>query len=221
MKKVILNLDILKEENIIAKKNRKYFSQNRIFVVNLMGSPGCGKTTLIEEIIKKIKDKLKIAVIEGDIATVKDARRISKLKIPVVQINTEKVGNACHLNAGMIRKAIESLKSKKIDILIIENIGNLVCPAEFDLGENLRIVMTSVTEGDDKVAKYPPMFANCDIVIISKIDLIKYSKYNLKQVEKDIRRINPKAVLLKITTKRKNTINSLIEILMREKGYAD
>lgn len=206
MKIIKLSSNILEENNLIAEENRKFFNKNNILAVNIMGTPGCGKTTLIEEIIKRLKYKLKIAVIEGDIATLKDARRIKELKVPVVQINTDKIGNACHLNSKMIKSALKSFNAKKIDLLIIENIGNLVCPAEFDLGENLKIVMTSISEGDDKIAKYPPMFANSDIIIINKLDIVPYFNYNFRTVEKDIKRINPKAKVFKISAKTQEVV---------------
>ncbi|MFH1613278.1 MAG: hydrogenase nickel incorporation protein HypB [bacterium] len=213
MEKIILSKNILEVNEKDAKKNRKLFKDKNIFVINIMGSPGCGKTTILESLIKLMKKTFKIAVIEGDLSTDKDACRIKKIGIPVVQINTDNIGNACHLNSRMISLAFKSLKQSNIDILFIENIGNLVCPAEFDLGENLRISITSISEGDDKVSKYPPIFYNSDMVLITKTDLLPYFKYNIKQVEKNIEKINPKAKIFKTSVKNKKDIVNLIEAI--------
>ncbi|MFH1074743.1 MAG: hydrogenase nickel incorporation protein HypB [Candidatus Firestonebacteria bacterium] len=192
MKKIKLSENVLEENDFAAKKARKYFTKQNIFVVNFMGSPGSGKTTLISGVIKLLKKKYSLGVIEGDVATSKDAEKIAKLKVPVVLLNTDQIGNACHLTSKMIRKAYKKL-GKKVDILFIENIGNLVCPAEFDLGEHLRISMTSVTEGDDKISKYPPMFMNANAIVVNKFDLLKHFDFNLKEVKREIARLNPSA----------------------------
>jgi len=192
LKKIKLSANILEENDLAANKARKYFTKQNIFVINFMGSPGSGKTTLISGIIKLLKKKYSLGVIEGDVATAKDAEKIAKLKIPVALLNTDQIGNACHLTSKMIRKAYKKL-GEKVNILFIENIGNLVCPAEFDLGEHLRISMTSITEGDDKISKYPPMFMKADVIVVNKFDLLRHFDFSVKGVKKDIARLNPKA----------------------------
>jgi len=212
MKKIKLSTAILDENEKEAERTRRYFSKRGIYCVNIMGAPGCGKTTLIRELIKAMRKKVRIAVIEGDVATGLDAEKIEKLGVPVALLNTDVIGNACHLTSKMIIKSFKKL-NKKVDLLIIENIGNLVCPAEFDLGEHLRIAMTSISEGDDKVSKYPPMFMNAGAVIIAKTDLLPYFKYNLREVRREIKRLNPKAEIYEIAVLCKNSLKGLLTYL--------
>ena len=217
IKKIRLSADIFRDNDREAGKNRRLFKKAGVFVVNLMGSPGCGKTTLIENLAKNYKGKIRLAVIEGDIATGKDAQRIAKAGVPVSLLNTDQVGNACHLSSKMIRKAYEKIRNTKPEIIIIENIGNLICPADFDLGENLRVSMVSITEGDDKVSKYPPMFVNAEAVILSKIDIIKHFKYNLKFVRKEIKRLNPNAEIFEISLKNKHSLKFFSDFLINKR----
>jgi len=163
----------------------------------LIGSPGAGKTTLLETLIDSLRDKKRLGVIEGDIATLKDAQRIQKKDIPVFQINT---GTACHLDANLVYSAIKELldQDKKIDTIFVENIGNLVCPAEFDIGENAKVGVLSVTEGDDKVEKYPLLFSEAKIVIITKLSLIKHTNFQLDYVLDRIKELNPKAKVFQV-----------------------
>lgn len=164
----LVEQNILSENNLIAARNRGYFEAKSVFVLNMVSSPGSGKTTLLEKTLFNLKSRLPIAVIEGDQQTDNDADRIRKLDIPCIQINTQ---NGCHLDAAMIHRAVKKMNLQDNSLLFIENVGNLVCPALFDLGENKRVVLISVTEGDDKPLKYPYMFDSADICVINKIDL--------------------------------------------------
>ncbi|MBN2426124.1 MAG: hydrogenase nickel incorporation protein HypB [Calditrichaceae bacterium] len=170
--------DILKKNDLIAERNRGYFQAKKILTFNLVSSPGSGKTTLLEKTIDALQKDLKISVIEGDQQTMQDAERIKKTGAKVVQINT---GQGCHLDAEMINKALDMLNPDDQSILMIENVGNLVCPALFDLGERNKIVIISVTEGDDKPLKYPTMFSVSDICIINKTDLLPYVDFDMEK----------------------------------------
>lgn len=167
--------DILGENSLLAQRNRGYFEAKNVFSLNLVSSPGSGKTTLLERTLTELKD-IPCAVIEGDQQTMNDADRVAATGVPVLQINT---GNGCHLDAEMIHTAYRELELKSDSILFIENVGNLVCPALFDLGEDKRVVVISVTEGDDKPIKYPTMFDTADICIINKIDLLPYVQFDV------------------------------------------
>ena len=180
--------NILGENEKIAEENRKFFRDKKVFVLNLMGSPGSGKTTLLEKTLSKLTDKINVAVIEGDLFTARDAERIERQKIPVVQINT---AGGCHLDAPMVRRAAESLNLDAIDLLIVENVGNLVCPAEFDIGENMKAVVLSITEGDDKPLKYPLIFKESSACVLNKIDLLQFTNFNLEQARADLETIHP------------------------------
>lgn len=170
--------DILQKNNLLAERNRGYFEAKSIFSINLMSSPGSGKTTFLEKLISDMKDDNNFYVIEGDQQTSRDAERIQKTGTPVIQVNT---GNGCHLDAAMVNKALKKLQPSENSFLLIENVGNLVCPSLFDLGESKRIVIISVTEGDDKPAKYPSIFDSADICIINKIDLLPYVDFDIKK----------------------------------------
>jgi len=184
------------KNNSVGKDNREIFVNKKVFVVNLVSSPGAGKTTLLENSISSLVAKYKVAVIEGDLYTSRDAERLEKFNIPIVQINTE---GGCHLDARMISGAINELNIDDVDVLFIENVGNLVCPSSFDLGEHKRVLIYSVTEGEDKPKKYSTMFSTADVIIINKVDLSKACKINIDQVEKEIMSINKKALVLKTT----------------------
>lgn len=170
---LVINLeqDILQRNNLLAERNRGYFEAKKLFCLNLMSSPGSGKTTLLEETIRRLKDELPICVIEGDQQTSNDADRIAALGVPVFQVNT---GTGCHLEADMVNHAVRHLSPEEGAILFIENVGNLVCPAMFDLGESRKVVIVSTTEGDDKPLKYPHIFQQADVCVINKIDLSPY-----------------------------------------------
>ena len=182
-----LETDILSQNNLLAERNRGYFEAKNIFSINMMSSPGSGKTTLLERTIKDIKDKVQLYIIEGDQQTMNDAERIGKAGAPVIQVNT---GNGCHLDADMINKAVKKLNVEDNSIVFIENVGNLVCPSLFDLGEAKRLVIMSTTEGEDKPIKYPTMFENADICIINKIDLLPYVNYDMEAAKNYALRVN-------------------------------
>ena len=188
--------DILGANEQIAQKNRQLFDSHHVFVVNVMASPGAGKTSLILETIKRLKDKTKIGVVEGDISSSLDAEAIGKEGVPVVQINT---GGECHLDANMTSIALPSVPLKDIELLLIENVGNLVCPAEFSLGEDLRVLVASTPEGDDKPFKYPLMFHQADTVLINKVDLLPYLKFDVDAFSKTIRGINQKVKIFPVS----------------------
>lgn len=188
MKEVKVVSNILKANEMIASELKQEFDRRGIFVINFLGSPGAGKTSILENLIRELKDEIKIAVIEGDIYTSKDAQRIEKQGVPVVQINT---CGGCHLDSNMIREALSGLSLEYLDLLVIENVGNLVCPAGYDLGEDIKMVALSVTEGDDKPSKYPTMFQRAHLVVINKTDLMELTNFSMEQALGDIRTINP------------------------------
>ncbi len=214
--KVVKN--ILDANNRIAEENKRIFKERGVFVINLMSSPGAGKTTLLENIIPQLSKKLKVGVIEGDIQNTYDAERISKLNVPVVQINTE---GACHIDGNMVKQALADFPIEKVNFLIVENVGNLVCPAEFNIGEHLKIMMLSVTEGDDKPLKYPLMFHVSKAMIISKIDLLPYVDFNVEKATKDALKINPELKIFKISVKTGEGINDFINWLENERKNVD
>lgn len=188
--------DLLSKNNAYAGQNRTYFQQHHIFTLNLVSSPGAGKTTLLVETIKVLKDRFPIAVIEGDQQTEHDADRIRATGVPALQINT---GRACHLDAHGIGHAISELGVKANSLLAIENVGNLVCPSSFDLGEAHKIVVLSVTEGDDKPLKYPDMFHAADLMIINKTDLLPYVDFDVQRCINFARQVNPEIQIIQLS----------------------
>jgi len=195
--KVVAN--ILEANDRIAAENRKKFEEAGVFVMNVMSGPGAGKTSLLEKTIQELSGKVKIGVIEGDIAGADDAERIDKLGIPVVQINT---GGGCHLDANMITDVLEDLPPlKELDLLIIENVGNLVCPAEFKLGEDMKVMLLSVAEGHDKPLKYPLMFQESSALILNKIDLLPYTDADIGKMRKDSLSLNPNLKIFEVSCK--------------------
>ena len=207
MGKIKVVKNILDANNRIANENRKIFDEYGIFVINLMSSPGAGKTTFLEKIIPELKEKFNVGVIEGDIQNTYDAEKISKLDVPVVQINT---GGACHIDGNMVKEALPDLPLEDIDILILENVGNLVCPAEFIIGEDLKIMMLSVTEGDDKPMKYPLMFKVSQALLINKIDLLEYVDFNIEKAINDAKKINPELEIFKISCKNEKGLDDFL-----------
>jgi len=180
--------DVLKQNNLLAERNRGFFQAREVFALNLVSSPGSGKTTLLEKSVEALKDEKQLAVVEGDQQSMQDADRIEQLGIDVVQVNT---GKGCHLDASMVNNAVQKLNLQQQSLLFIENVGNLVCPSLFDLGEHHKVVIISVTEGDDKPMKYPTMFAASDICIINKIDLLPYVDFDVERCKDFARQVNP------------------------------
>jgi hydrogenase nickel incorporation protein HypB len=187
---------ILEANDRIAEENRKRFKEAGLFVANLMGAPGAGKTTLLERTIKTLKPHLKVGVIEGDIVGSDDAERIGALGVPVVQINT---GGACHLDANMINEVLDELPLRELDLLIIENVGNLVCPAEFKVGEDMKMMVLSIAEGHDKPLKYPLMFQESSALVLNKIDLLPYMNTDMDKMRKDSLALNPNLKLFEVS----------------------
>ncbi len=198
MMKVTVLQNILNANDQIAARNKEVLVKNKVLAINVMSSPGAGKTTLILETIRRLKNRVRIAVIEGDIASTIDADKIIKEGIPAVQINT---GGQCHIDAGMVSNALEQLSLSEIDLLFIENVGNLVCPAEFKLGTQKDVMLLSIPEGDDKPFKYPLMFSLVAAVIVSKMDYQSLSDFNLTAFDKTVLGMNPKAKLFRISAR--------------------
>ncbi len=188
--KVMAN--ILDKNDQIAAEVNQYLSSKGIFVFNLLGSPGSGKTALLERTIEALKDQISMAVIEGDLFTSKDAERIDRHGIPVVQINT---GGGCHLDANMVKNVLSRLDLDNLDLIVIENVGNLVCPAEFQIGEDVKVTVLSITEGEDKPLKYPLMFKEASAAILNKVDLLPYTTFDMAAAVDDITSINPSITL--------------------------
>ena len=189
--------NILDANSRIAQDNKKLFDTHGLTVINLMSSPGAGKTTLLEQMGKHFADQLKIGVIEGDIQTTLDAERVSAAGLEAVQIET---GGACHLDANMIQNALADLNLDRLNLLVVENVGNLVCPAEFNVGEDHKVMMLSVTEGDDKPYKYPLMFKESRVLIISKVDLLPYLRCDIEKIKEAARSINPDLIIFEISS---------------------
>ncbi len=204
--------NILQFNDVQASRNRGYFEAKNIFTINLVSSPGSGKTTFLERTLTDLKSKIDFFVIEGDQQTLNDANRIDAVQIPVIQINT---GTGCHLESDMIYDAVKKLEVKDNSVLIIENVGNLVCPAMFDLGENQRVVIISVTEGDDKPLKYPDMFAGSQICIINKIDLLPYVNFNVEKAKDYAKRANPKLLFFEVSATKGDGMDTWYEWLMK------
>lgn len=191
-----------------ADINRDLFKANKVFVINILSAPGAGKTTLIMETIRRLGDKYNIGVIEGDISSTHDSEKIKSLTDDVVQINT---GGTCHLNASMVAKAVGKIDIKKLDILFIENVGNLICPVGFDLGESSRLLLSSVSEGDDKPVKYPKAFVKTDLVILNKTDMLPYSDFNDDFFSSKIKELNPEIEILRLSCKSGQGIQGWID----------
>jgi len=187
-KEIDLEKEILHKNYLLAERNKGYFEAKNIFAINLVSSPGSGKTSLLERTIADLKNEISFNVIEGDQQTTNDADRIAALNVPVIQINT---GKGCHLDSEMIAKAVKELSPKDSSLMMIENVGNLVCPSMFDLGENIRVVIISITEGEDKPIKYPDMFYGSQVCIINKIDLLPYLKFDIEKLKDYAKKVNP------------------------------
>ncbi len=179
---------VLAKNDAIASEIRSKFEENGVFAINMVSSPGSGKTSLVEKVIENFSGRVNISVIEGDVQTDLDAQRVSAYNVPVVQIITN---GGCHLEANLVNDSLKNLDLVQTDLLIIENVGNLVCPAGYDLGEDMKVVVISVTEGDDKPLKYPKMFINSKVLVINKIDLLPYVNCKIEQLKQNALKINP------------------------------
>lgn len=205
--------DILSANDRIAGRNRRLLDESGVFAVNIMASPGAGKTSLLLATIRRLKDRLGIAVIEADIASSLDADRIGSEGVTTIQINT---GGDCHVDANMLNNALESMPLEGIDLLILENVGNLVCPAEFKLGVDRSVMIASVPEGDDKPYKYPLMFSIADAILVNKTDLVPYVDFDFRNFSRGIRVVNPKAALMQISCKTGEGIDEWVAWLLGE-----
>lgn len=198
MKEIKVVTNVLKANDWVSEKNHTLFSEQGLLVMNMIGSPGAGKTTLLEGLIQRLQGKLKMAVIEGDIFTTRDAERIEAHGVDVVQINT---GGGCHLDALMVQDALTSLDLAQLDLLVIENVGNLVCPAAFNLGEDFKMVVMSVTEGDDKPEKYPRIFQESKVLAVTKTDLLQYNNFNMDRFINEVKGIHPEIDAFQVSVK--------------------
>lgn len=213
MVQIKMTTHLLGANELLANKNRRHFEEKGMLVINLMSSPGAGKTTILERTIEMLSGKIRIGVIEGDLYTDQDAVRIGNKGIDVIQINTE---GACHLDAGMVGKAFEQLPNSELDLLFIENVGNLVCPAEFDLGEDYRAVVLSTVEGNDKPMKYPLIFHQARAVLLNKTDLLPYTDFDLDRFREDLVRINPSAEVFEVSGRTGEGIEDWLQWLLEE-----
>ncbi|NWQ42183.1 hydrogenase nickel incorporation protein HypB [Bacillus sp. EB106-08-02-XG196] len=202
--KVALRTDVLTNNNKAAEFNRELFTNTKTLVINLMSSPGAGKTTLLEETVRELSGKYKIAVIEGDLATERDADRIRAMGAKAVQINTH---GGCHLDARMVAAALSEFDLDEVDILFIENVGNLVCPSGYDLGQQHKVAVLSVPEGNDKIPKYPQMFMRTELVLLNKIDLLPYLDFSVEEARRDLSEINPNSSLLPLSARTKEGLH--------------
>lgn len=198
MHEINVNANVLAANQTLALENRELFSGRGIYVFNLMSGPGAGKTTLLQRTIAELKDRFRFAVIEGDVQSDHDARKIAELNVPVVQINT---GGACHLDARQIHNHLASFDLDQVDCLVIENVGNLVCPAEFDLGEHDKVMLLSVTEGHDKPAKYPVMFHVAKLILVTKTDLLEHVDFDLEKATRSIGALNLDAKVVPLSAR--------------------
>jgi hydrogenase nickel incorporation protein HypB len=217
--KVKVAEDALDANTTIAQANRDDFDRHGVRVVNFMSAPGAGKTTLLERVLADID--LRVGVLEGDVQGSADADRLAALHIPVVQINTDAgFGGECHLDANMVRSALPDLPLAEIDLLVIENVGNLVCPAEFRVGEDARIMVSSVTEGEDKPAKYPLMFRACELVLINKIDLLEHLDFDLELFHYKLDAVHPDVETIELSAKTGEGTDAFRDWLVRVAGAA-
>lgn len=213
MKEIKVVTNVLKANDRISEKNRQIFAEQNLLVINMIGSPGAGKTTLLEGLIRHLQGKLKLAVIEGDIFTTRDAERIETHGVDVVQINT---GGGCHLDALMIEDALAKMDLSSLDLLIIENVGNLVCPAAFHLGEDLKMVVMSITEGDDKPEKYPRIFQESSVLAVTKTDLLPYNQFDMERFVNEVQGIHPGIAIFKVASKAGDGMNELADWIVNQ-----
>lgn len=209
-----LNRSLLEKNDRLAEQNRGFFRAKKLLVLNVVSSPGSGKTTLIRETAAKLGGKLRVGVIVGDLATDNDAARLRTAGIPVVQITT---GTVCHLDADMVAKAAAQMDLDKLDVLVIENVGNLVCPADYDLGEDLRVVLLSVTEGEDKPLKYPPMFHSAQVAVVTKSDMATAAGFDRKQALQNLERVSHHARIFELSAKTGDGMKAWLDFLVKQR----
>ena len=207
--------NILDRNSNKAEENRKLLSREKLMMVNIISSPGAGKTTLLERTCEALGEKLRIGVIEGDVTTDRDAQRLKKYDIPIVSINTE---GGCHLDSHSISKAMEHFDLGSLDILFVENVGNLICPSQFDLGETFKIAVVSTTEGDDKPSKYPMIFSEARAVILNKMDLLPYTNFNIESYTSDLRSLNPRIKMFQTSASRGEGLSEWLTWLVSQMG---
>ncbi|MEM6263345.1 MAG: hydrogenase nickel incorporation protein HypB [Bacteroidota bacterium] len=208
-----MSVNLLKANDYVADTIRRKMDEHNIFLVNMTSSAGSGKTALLEEVAKRLRDKLNMAVLGGDLETERDSERIRAHGVTALQIVT---GGICHLEAQMIMQALDQLNLEEIDLLFIENVGNLVCPASFDLGEDIRVTLIATTEGDDKPKKYPKMFLTSDLMLVSKIDLLPYLPFSLEAVTKDALEVNKDLDVLTVSSTNGDGIDQFCDYLLGE-----
>ncbi len=201
MKRIEVIQNVLEANETIANRNRQLLDRRKVFAINIMSSPGAGKTSLILQTMAELKSRLNMAVIEGDVASTVDAEKVQSEAKSVVQINTRNMPESCSLMAAMIESALNDMPLDNIDLLLIENVGNLICPSEFNLGEHKRVVISSLPEGDDKVIKYPLIFIDADAVVINKMDLLPYVDFDIAAFRRSIEGLNPKAEVFQVSCK--------------------
>jgi hydrogenase nickel incorporation protein HypB len=202
---------VLKENDLLARRLRDRFQRARVQVIGLVSSPGSGKTTLLERLLTDMGGQYRVAALVGDLATENDAARLARSGAPVKQITT---GTVCHLDAGMVEKALAGWELEDLDLLFIENVGNLVCPSSFDLGEDLRLVLVSTTEGEDKPLKYPTIFNTADVAIVTKLDLVEAAGFDLEALTRNIHGVRPGMPILKVSTRTGQGIEELKQFLV-------
>ena len=210
-----LNLSLMEKNDRLAERNRGFFRAKKLLVLNVVSSPGSGKTTFIRETAVQLAERLRLGVIVGDLATDNDAARLKTAGIPVVQITT---GTVCHLDADMVSKAAAQLDLDKLDVLVIENVGNLVCPADYDLGEDLRVVLLSVTEGEDKPLKYPPMFHSTSVAVVTKCDMASAAGFNRELALANLKRMSHHARIFELSAKTGDGMKAWLDFLVKQRA---
>ena len=212
---VSLNRSLMEKNSLLAERNRGFFKAKKLLVLNVVSSPGSGKTTFIRETAARLGANLRVGVIVGDLATDNDAARLRTAGIPVVQITT---GTVCHLDADMVSRAAGQLDLDQLDVLVIENVGNLVCPADYDLGEDLRVVLLSVTEGEDKPLKYPPMFHSANVAVITKNDMASAAGFNRELALANLNRVSHHAQIFELSAKTGNGMKAWLDFLVQQRA---
>lgn len=214
VKTITLDAPILGENAVLAARNRQVFQNHGVYVLNLISSPGSGKTTLLVETLKALQGRLRCAVIEGDQQTDCDASRIAETGAPVVQLNTI---SSCHLDAGMVGRALESLPLDNVEVLFIENVGNLICPADYDLGEHDKVVLMSVTEGEEKPIKYPLIFHLAKVLLLTKVDLLPHLRFDVDACIRNAHRVNPELKLIRTSTYTRDGLDEWVNWILAQR----